>query len=171
MFWAGYEQTGASFNLFAERYTDRHIFGWDMPASWLQAVDPLFVILFAPVFAALWIALGRRGRDFNAAAKFGAGLILLAWAFLVMYCAAQYNARRPDGAAHLAGADLPAALLRGAVPVAGGTVVLQQARAARASWAGHGHVVPVHGARQQSRRPALRPSTTRVISSRSRPCS
>ena len=91
MFWAGYEQTGASFNLFAERYTDRHIFGWDMPASWLQAVDPLFVILFAPVFAALWIALGRRGRDFNAAAKFGAGLILLGLGFLVMYCAAQYT--------------------------------------------------------------------------------
>jgi POT family proton-dependent oligopeptide transporter len=62
-----------------------------MPASWLQAVDPLFVILFAPVFAALWIALGRRGRDFNAAAKFGAGLILLGLGFLVMYCAAQYT--------------------------------------------------------------------------------
>jgi POT family proton-dependent oligopeptide transporter len=86
-FWAGYEQTGASMNLFAERYTDRHILGWDMPAAWLQSVNPVFIIAFAPVFAALWIALGKRGRDFNAAAKFGAGLILLGLGFLVMYFA------------------------------------------------------------------------------------
>jgi POT family proton-dependent oligopeptide transporter len=46
-FWAGYEQTGASFNLFADRYTDRHILGWDMPAGVLQAVNPFFVIVFA----------------------------------------------------------------------------------------------------------------------------
>ncbi len=84
-FWAGYEQTGASMNLFADRYTDRHMFGWEMPAAWLQAVNPIFIIAFAPVFAALWIALGARGRDLNAAAKFGAGLILLGLGFIVMY--------------------------------------------------------------------------------------
>jgi proton-dependent oligopeptide transporter, POT family len=86
-FWAGYEQTGASMNLFADRYTDRHILGWNMPTAWLQSVNPLFIIAFAPVFAALWIALGRRGRDLNAATKFGAGLILLGLGFLVMYVA------------------------------------------------------------------------------------
>jgi POT family proton-dependent oligopeptide transporter len=87
-FWAGYEQTGASMNLFADRYTDRRILGWDMPTAWLQSINPLFIIAFAPVFAALWIALGKRGRDLNAAAKFGAGLILLGLGFLVMYVAA-----------------------------------------------------------------------------------
>ena len=61
-----------------------------MPAAWLQAVNPLFIIAFAPVFAALWIALGKRGRDFNAAAKFGAGLILLGLGFIVMYFAAHH---------------------------------------------------------------------------------
>jgi POT family proton-dependent oligopeptide transporter len=91
MFWAGYEQTGASLNLFAERYTDRNILGWEMPAGVLQAVNPIFIILFAPLFAALWIALGKRGRDFNAAAKFGAGLIMLGLGFLVMYFASQYT--------------------------------------------------------------------------------
>jgi POT family proton-dependent oligopeptide transporter len=90
MFWAGYEQTGASFNLFADRYTDRHIFGWDMPAGVLQGVNPIFVIVFAPVFAALWISLGRRGRDLTASAKFGAGLILLGLGFMVMYFAARH---------------------------------------------------------------------------------
>src|SRR3989440_6176682 len=65
MFWAGYEQAGASFNLFADRYTDRHLLGWEMPAGVLQGVNPLFIIVFAPLFAALSIALGRRGRDLN----------------------------------------------------------------------------------------------------------
>jgi POT family proton-dependent oligopeptide transporter len=88
-FWAGYYQQGGSFNLFAERYTDRHIFGWEMPAGVLQAVNPLFVITFAGVFAALWIALGKRGRDLSASAKFGLALIFLGLGFLVMYFAAQ----------------------------------------------------------------------------------
>ena len=88
-FWAGYYQQGGSFNLFAERYTDRHVLGWDMPAGVLQAVNPSFVIIFAGVFAALWIALGKRGRDLTASAKFGLALILLGLGFLVMYVAAQ----------------------------------------------------------------------------------
>jgi proton-dependent oligopeptide transporter, POT family len=89
-FWAGYYQQGGSFNLFAERYTDRHIFGWEMPAGVLQAVNPFFVITLAGVFAALWIALGKRGRDPLASAKFGLALILLGLGFLVMYFAAQH---------------------------------------------------------------------------------
>ena len=92
-FWAGYEQTGASMNLFAERYTQRQLFGWDMPASYLQSVNPIFIIVFAPVFAWLWTALGRRNRDFNAATKFGAGLLLLGLGFLVMYFAALHTVR------------------------------------------------------------------------------
>ncbi len=88
-FWAGYYQQGGSFNLFAERYTDRHIWGWDMPAGVLQAVNPFFVIVLAGVFAALWIALGRRGRDLAPSAKFGLALVLLGLGFLVMYLAAQ----------------------------------------------------------------------------------
>ncbi|MBS0365892.1 MAG: peptide MFS transporter [Proteobacteria bacterium] len=89
VFWAGYEQTGASMNLFAERYTDRNILGWNMPAGLLQSVNSFFIILFAPVFAALWLALGRRGRDPAAAGKFAAGLWLLGLGFLVMYLAAR----------------------------------------------------------------------------------
>jgi POT family proton-dependent oligopeptide transporter len=88
-FWAGYYQQGGSFNLFAERYTDRQLFGWDMPAGVLQAVNPTFVIVFAGVFAALWIALGKRGRDLTPSAKFGLALIFLGLGFLVMYFAAQ----------------------------------------------------------------------------------
>ena len=88
-FWAGYYQQGGSFNLFAERYTDRQVLGWEMPAGVLQAVNPTFVIVFAGVFAALWIALGKRGRDLAPSTKFGLALIFLGLGFLVMYFAAQ----------------------------------------------------------------------------------
>jgi proton-dependent oligopeptide transporter, POT family len=88
VFWSGFEQAGSSFNLFAERYTDRVVFGWEIPASWLQAVNPLFIILFAPLFAALWVNLGRRQLDPSIPAKFALGLIQLALGFAVLYFAA-----------------------------------------------------------------------------------
>jgi proton-dependent oligopeptide transporter, POT family len=90
IFFAGFEQGGASLNLFAERYTDRHVFGWNMPAGVLQGATALYTILFAPAFAALWLALGRRGRDPTPSSKFAAGLALLAAGYLVMYLAAGY---------------------------------------------------------------------------------
>lgn len=90
IFWAGFEQTGASLNLFADRHTDRNLFGWEMPAGVLQAVNPLFVILFAPVFAAVWVNLGRHNLDPSAPFKFALGLILMGLGFLVMYFAARY---------------------------------------------------------------------------------
>ena len=51
MFWAGFEQAGSSFNLFAERYTDRTVLGMDFPAGWFQSLNPAFIIIFAPLFA------------------------------------------------------------------------------------------------------------------------
>ncbi len=89
-FFAGFEQAGASLNLFAERYTDRTLFGWSMPAGILQGATAFYTILFAPVFAALWIALGRRGKDPAPTAKFSIGLVLLALGYLVMYFAARH---------------------------------------------------------------------------------
>src|SRR5205807_3642130 len=81
-FWAGYEQAGSSLNLFAERLTDRVIGGWEMPASWLQSVNAIFVILLAPVFSALWLWLGRRNPSIPA--KMGLGLIQLGLGFAVL---------------------------------------------------------------------------------------
>ncbi|HET9391223.1 MAG TPA: oligopeptide:H+ symporter [Steroidobacteraceae bacterium] len=88
-FWAGYEQMGNSFNLFAERYTDLNVLGVQIPAGVLQAVNPFFILVFAPLLAALWLHLGRRGADLSAPAKFGIGLILMGTGFLVMYFASQ----------------------------------------------------------------------------------
>jgi POT family proton-dependent oligopeptide transporter len=88
-FYAGFEQGGASMNLFAERYTDRHILGWVLPAGVLQGTTALVTILFAPLFAALWLELGRRGRDPSPPLKFAAGLVLLGLATLVMVAASR----------------------------------------------------------------------------------
>lgn len=88
VFWMAYMQMFDSFTLFAQRYTDRHILGWTMPAGDLQTVDPFFVIALAPAFAALWVRLGRRDRDLSSPAKFAWGLLLMAAAMLVMYVAA-----------------------------------------------------------------------------------
>jgi POT family proton-dependent oligopeptide transporter len=90
VFWAGFEQTGASLTLFAERYTDRHVLGWEVPAGTLQNINPFLIIVFSPVFAALWVSLGRRNLDFSAPAKFALGLILMGVGFVIMYFAAQY---------------------------------------------------------------------------------
>jgi POT family proton-dependent oligopeptide transporter len=90
MFWAGFEQMGASFNLFAERYTDRHVLGVEIPAGVMQAINPVLIIIFAPVLAAVWLSLGRRDRDFSTPVKFALGLLLLGAGFLVMYFASRY---------------------------------------------------------------------------------
>jgi proton-dependent oligopeptide transporter, POT family len=88
VFWMAYMQMFDSFTLFAQRYTDRHIWGWSMPAGEMQTIDPFFIIALAPVFAALWVRLGARGRDLSSPAKFAYGLLLMAAGMLVMYVAA-----------------------------------------------------------------------------------
>ncbi len=88
LFWSGFEQAGSSMNLFAKRYTDRFIGGFEIPAGWFQSVQPAFVILFAPVFSALWVWLARRNLDAAAPFKFSFGLILMGLGFLFMVKAA-----------------------------------------------------------------------------------
>ena len=84
MFWSGFEQAGSSLNLFAERYTQLE-FGWfTIYASWLQSLNSLFIIIFAPFFAWMWVWLARRNLNPSTPAKFGFGLILLAIGFAVM---------------------------------------------------------------------------------------
>jgi proton-dependent oligopeptide transporter, POT family len=94
VFWAGYEQAGSTLNLFARDHTDRSFLGsWfasgEHPVSWYQIAQAVFVLSLAPVFAWIWISLGKRGRDPSAGAKFGLGLLQLGLSFLVMMVAAQ----------------------------------------------------------------------------------
>jgi POT family proton-dependent oligopeptide transporter len=87
-FWAGFEQGGSSMNLFAERLTRRMIGGWQMPASWLQSVNALFIILLAPVFSVIWVRLGSRAPSIPA--KMGYGLLQLGLGFAVLAWASRY---------------------------------------------------------------------------------
>lgn len=88
VFYMGYEQQGSSLNLFALRYTDMSIGNFIMPASWLQAVPAVSVLIFAPVFAWLWIRLASRGWDPPTSAKLAFGLFFVAASYLLMSVAA-----------------------------------------------------------------------------------
>jgi POT family proton-dependent oligopeptide transporter len=90
LFFSGFEQAGSSMNLFAERYTDRTI-GWlhfVIPTGWFQSFNSIFIVLFAPFFAWIWIALARRNLNPSAPAKFALGVMLMGSGFLVMAAAA-----------------------------------------------------------------------------------
>ena len=84
IFWSGFEQAGSSMNLFAASLTDRVVFGWEAPASWLQSVNALFIIILAPVFGSLWIWLASRKANPSIPVKFSLGLLGLAGGFFVL---------------------------------------------------------------------------------------
>jgi POT family proton-dependent oligopeptide transporter len=75
-------------NLFAERFTRLTWFNYEIPAGWLQSLNPAFIIILSPVMAGLWIQLARRQRNPSIPAKFAWGLILVGAGFLVMAVAA-----------------------------------------------------------------------------------
>ena len=92
LFWSGFEQAGSSFNLFAERLTQRTVFGWEIPATLFQVINPLIIVILAPLFASLWIWLGQRGKEPSSPAKFSFGLILLGLGFAVLSWGSIYTA-------------------------------------------------------------------------------
>ena len=83
-FWSAFEQAGASLTLFADQQTDRAIFGWEMPASYFQSVNPLAIIVLAPLFAILWGFLGKRNMEPASPIKQAFGLFLLAVGYLII---------------------------------------------------------------------------------------
>ncbi|WP_445115357.1 peptide MFS transporter [Acinetobacter sp. WZC-1] len=84
LFWSAFEQQPTSFNLFAQDFTDRHVLGFKIPAVWFQSVNPLFIIIFAPVAAWLWVKLGKTNKDPGYISKFMIALLLAAAGFLLM---------------------------------------------------------------------------------------
>lgn len=87
-FWASFEQQPTSYNLFAHDYTDRMLFGWEVPAVWFQSFNPVFIILLGPLFGWLWPALGRRRLEPGSSVKFVLGLLFAAGGFALMMLAA-----------------------------------------------------------------------------------
>ena len=83
-FWMGFEQAGGSMNLFADKQTDRHLLGWEIPASWFQSINPVIIVLLGPVFAALWTWLNQTRWAISDNAKQGWGMVVLGLGFVVM---------------------------------------------------------------------------------------
>ena len=79
LFWGLFEQAGGSLNLYTDRYVDRG----GVPASIFQSINSIYIILFAPVFAALWALLGRKGLEPSAPAKFALALFQVGLGFLI----------------------------------------------------------------------------------------
>lgn len=89
MFWSGFEQAGSSLNLFGQDFTNRMIGSFEMPTTWLQNVNPFFIITLTPFFAVFWIWLGRRMMSPGYGLKMAVGLIIMGLGFVVMIFAAQ----------------------------------------------------------------------------------
>jgi len=91
VFWLSFEQAGSSLTTFTDELTDRRLgFIWDVvPTPIFQSINPLLIILLAPIFGVLWVTLSRRGRSFGQPFKIGAGLIFVGLGYIVMFFAAQ----------------------------------------------------------------------------------
>jgi POT family proton-dependent oligopeptide transporter len=88
LFWSAFEQAGSTLNLFADRFTDNHIFGFAFPSTWWQSVNASLIVLLAPVFAALWLAMDKRKIEPSTPAKFAIGLLFVGLGFLFLVPAA-----------------------------------------------------------------------------------
>ena len=82
VFWSLYQQQFTVVTIYADKRLDRDLFGWEMPVSWVQSINPVFIIVLAGVFAALWTKLGDRQP--STPIKFGAGTALMGVAFLLL---------------------------------------------------------------------------------------
>ncbi|MFD5226146.1 peptide MFS transporter [Microbacterium sp. NPDC058342] len=80
-FWSLYQQQFTVLTVYSDKRLDRHLFGWEMPVSWVQSINPVFIIVLSGVFAAIWTKLGRRQP--STPAKFALGTMLMGGAFLL----------------------------------------------------------------------------------------
>ena len=81
-FWAGFEQAGSSLSLYTDKYIDRSIGSFEIPTSWFQSVNPLFIVTLAPLFTLFWAS--PIGRRLTTPVKMGVGMIILGAGFLFM---------------------------------------------------------------------------------------
>ncbi len=84
LFWSEFEQAGSTLNLFAERSTDNRAFGLDFPSSWFQSANAIFIIVFAPVFAWMWVRLAQRRLEPSSVTKFAVGLVFVGAGFATL---------------------------------------------------------------------------------------
>lgn len=89
VFWAVYEQQGNTLQIFADKNTDWTVFGWQMPSTWFQALNPMFIFLFAPILTLFWGFQSKRKTEPTSIAKMAIGCLLLGGSFLILIYATQ----------------------------------------------------------------------------------
>ncbi len=89
LFWSVFEQAGSTLNLFADRNTHNVVLGYEFPSSWYQSLNSMFIFGLAPVFAGMWLRLGRAKREPSRPAKFAVGLIFAGLGFAILIVPAQ----------------------------------------------------------------------------------
>ncbi len=82
IFWVGFEQAGGLFNIYASQFTDRDFMGFEVPATWFQSLNAMFIILLAPVVASIWVKMGS--KEPTSPVKFALAMIFLSLGFFVM---------------------------------------------------------------------------------------
>jgi POT family proton-dependent oligopeptide transporter len=92
LFWAAFEQAGGLMNIYAQEKTDRMIGAFEVPAGWFQSLNPLFIVLLAPIFSSMWGRLGAVGRNPATPRKMVLGLVLTGLGFLAMVAAVYEHA-------------------------------------------------------------------------------
>ncbi len=93
-FWAGFEQAGSSLSLYTDKFIDRRIGNFEIPTSWFQSVNPIFIVTLAPIFAMFWNS--KMGKRLSTAVKMGVGMIILGLGFLFMLGAVGERAANGD---------------------------------------------------------------------------
>ena len=83
-FWSAFEQAGSSLTIFADKNVDRMLGSFEFKTTWFQSVNPVVVVCFAPIMAALWSFLGRYGKEPSSLAKQALGLALLSIGYIVI---------------------------------------------------------------------------------------
>lgn len=81
-FWAGFEQAGSSLSLYTDKFINRNVFGFEIPTSWFQSVNPIFIVTLAPLFAMFWSS--KLGSKLSTPVKMGVGMIILGIGFWFM---------------------------------------------------------------------------------------
>lgn len=104
LFWMGFEQAGSSLNLFASHMTRDEFLGFHYPSSWLQAINPVYIIMLAPVISWVWVKLGTKQP--SSAIKFSLGLSFAGLGFMLLSWASTFTSSGPVSPLWLAGVYL-----------------------------------------------------------------
>lgn len=97
VFWAAFEQGGGLINLYAKRYVDRSVGGFEIPSSWVLATNPLMVMILGGWVDKKLTQRKNSGKDYSASFALGLGNICLGAGFICMWIASLQVVISPEG--------------------------------------------------------------------------